>query len=241
MTGDPAGNPPRRSNKGLGLGVAAFGLLLLIAVFRFGLMPVASLIVQPLNLPPLFWLVLVLVLSLGLVAHASRRAESRRSAQGEDPVEPAVDDEPEIRQHDEIAPIPQPVEPVKEVVIVPQGIPAPMAAVAAHEESEDELPKLLDWLKGISTSISQWTVDVAEELRTDDQPVGLHPDEPRHVTTNVSVPKIGSWTDLRARAAIARYLRTRPWAPTADVARALGMDIGLATRITDLVRHEGFQ
>src|SRR5881628_51153 len=121
MKGDPAGNPPRRSNKGLGLGVAAFGLLLLIAVFRFGLMPVASLIVLPLDLPPLFWLVLVLVLSFGLVAHASRRAQSRRSAQGEDLVEPVVDDEPEVRPNDAIAPMSERVEPEEEAVIVPQG------------------------------------------------------------------------------------------------------------------------
>ena len=238
MIGDPAGAHPRRSHTGLGIVVAALGLVLLFVVIRYGLLPRSLPFDLPFSLPPLFWLSLLALGSIGLVAHVARRERARARARRDAPAGPNLEEEPQLRPNALDEPEPAP-EVATETIFAPPVIAAVPAAAAVETDTGDELPDLLVWLKGISASISQWTVEVAEELH--DPPVGLNLDEVRHQTSNLAIPKIGSWTDLRARVAIEKYLRTRPWAPATDVAKALGMDIALAARLTQTLRNEGFR
>ena len=56
-----------------------------------------------------------------------------------------------------------------------------------------------------------------------------------------AVPKVGEWTEVRARTAVEKHLRSHPWARATDIAKEFEMDISMATRICGSLRGEGFR
>jgi len=214
-------------------------------------------LVLPFSLPPpeQFWIVSTLVLAQVVVAYLflrergrlrkalSRKISRKVSRLREEP-------EPELRPY---APIPEeeveyveaPAEEAEEYVEdVHDNRPLP-AAPAAEGRRDGEFSKLLDWIDDVSEQISGWASDVMESADHTVHPKKTAPATPLVLadredrgTAKTSVPKLGAWTETRAKSAIEKFLRKRPWAPAADIAKELGMDIRLATRVTATVREE---
>src|SRR5712691_5630399 len=97
MTGDPAGTPLRRSHTGLGVVVAALGFVLLFVVIRYGLLPTSLPFALLFALPPLFWLSVLALGSIGLVAHVARRERARARARRYAPAGSNFEEEPQLR------------------------------------------------------------------------------------------------------------------------------------------------
>ena len=112
MIGDPAGAHPRRSHTGLGVVVAALGLVLPFVVIRYGLLPTSLPFALLFALPPLFWLSLLALGSIGLVAHVARRERARARARRDAPAGPNLEEEPQLRPNalDEPEPAPEVME-----------------------------------------------------------------------------------------------------------------------------------
>jgi hypothetical protein len=192
--------------------------------------------------PPQFWFVLLLVIAQVVVAYLylCERGRLRQALSGSAPA--LEDPEPELRPHGPMAG----EEPEAEEVVYEEAADSAVAAVPAAKTKRDgEFSKLLQWLDDVSTQISGWANDVMESVDTAVQskeavgstPLVLEDAKPRG-TSKIPVPKIGAWSEVRARTAIEKYLRKRPWAPASDIAKDLGMDLRLASRVTSSVREE---
>lgn len=245
MSGRKAGRPSR-SSRGTTAGVAAVLLSLFVIVMLSGLWPNRIAAEFSLALPPPgdMWIVLVLLAAQSVVLYLYFRERGRLHralAGGRVEIE---EPEPELRPHGPIAGVaPEPAEP--EVVyeeVSGGGMPAVAAAEAKHD---GEFSKLLQWLDDVSSQISGWAKDVmgsAEGHAHQDEahsstPLVLDDATPRG-SSKLPVPKLGAWTDVRARSAIEKYLRKRPWAPAADIAKDLEMDVRLASRVASTLREE---
>jgi hypothetical protein len=224
-------------------GVAAVLLSLLVIVILSGAWPSPIAADLSLALPPPgeLWIVLVLLVAQAVVSYLYFRERSRlRRALGGGRVELA-EPEPELRPHGPMAGEP----PAPSGVASEEISDARMAAVAAAESKPDgEFSKLLQWLDDVSSQISGWAKDVMGPDATahpDDAhastPLVLEDAKPRG-TSKVPVPTLGAWTEVRARTAIEKVLRKRPWAPAADIAKKLGMDLRLASRVASSLREE---
>jgi len=209
--------------------------------------------VIPISLPssPQFWIVLILFLAQVVVAYLWMREQGRLQSALSVRAAPAFEDpEPALRPYrampeEEVEYVEAPEEEVEEPVeYVPDHRPTP-AVPAAEGRKDGEFSKLLEWIDDVSDQISGWASDVMESVDH-----AVHPKKPSHGTplvladreprgtTRTQVPKLGAWSEIRARAAIEKFLRKRPWAPAADIAKELGMDLRLATRVTAAVREE---
>src|SRR2546422_3104696 len=229
MTGVRAGSRPRRSRKARAAGIAFLAIVLLAVLLRVNPLPDVP-VSLPFPLPPLFWLFVLLVVALGLVAHASLK-ERERLARRES-LAGAVDDrEPELRPH---GPVPS----GGDADVIEARSRAPARVPAAAGGMEGEMSRLVEWIEGVAAKISEGSGDVMDS-RTAPHSLGERQDEESHPPTMAtSLPRIGGWSDLRARSAIEKFLRKRPWAPAGDIAKALGMEIGLATRVSGSLREE---
>ena len=227
------------------MGVAAILLSLLCIVYLSGAWPGQMVADITIAIPttPLFWVVLILVLAQVLVAYLYLRERSRlRRALSRTGAPVFQEPEPELRPHGPIAEEePEPME-----IAYDDGPDPAMPAVAAAETKRDgDFSKLLQWLDDVSSQISGWANDMMGSVdstvhRTEappTTPLVLEDVKPRG-TSKIPVPKLGAWTEVRARPAIEKYLRKRPWAPASDIAKDLGMDLRLASRVTSSVREE---
>ncbi len=237
MSGRNAGRP--RKSRGTSAGVAAVLLSLLVIVLLSGVWPapVAAEISLALPPPAEIWLVLALLVAQTVVSYLYFRERSRlkRALAGR----PIL--EPELRPHGPMAG----EEPdILDVAVESRGRGTP-AVAAATEKRDGEFSKLLTWLDEVSAQISGWASDVmgsgdrsarhAEAAAS--TPLVLEDAKPRG-TSKMPVPKLGAWTEVRAHTAIEKYLRKRPWAPAADIAKDLGMDVRLASRVASTLREE---
>ena len=188
--------------------------------------------VASIALPERFWFLLSLVILLGYLGHrtmVSPPARKMMRAPGPGPTEPALSEG--VEPPAEIASEPVPIRGIAERPVFP--------AVAARASSADsEISKLITWLDGVAAKLSEWGGGHAEREPAVEEPSA-------HTTlTSMEVPgslRAGAWTEHRARSAIQKYLRRRPWTPAADIARALQMEVGLATRVTQNLRDEGVE
>ena len=218
---------------------------------------IAGDLVLPLSLPAgeQFWIVSTLVLAQVVVAYLYlrergrlRKALSRKISRKISPLR--EEPEPELRPHgptpeEEMVYVEAPEEDAEEYVEdVHDHRPLP-AVPAAEGRRDGEFSKLLDWIDDVSEQISGWASDVMESVdhkvhskKTPPPTPLVLADREDQRTAKTSVPKLGAWTETRARAAIEKFLRKRPWAPAADIAKELGMDLRLATRVTATVREE---
>ena len=218
---------------------------------------IAGDLVLPLSLPAgeQFWIVSTLVLAQVVVAYLYlrergrlRKALSRKISRKISPLR--EEPEPELRPQgptpeEEVVYVEAPEEEAEEYVEdVHDHRPLP-AAPAAEGRRDGEFSKLLDWIDDVSEQISGWASDVMESVdhkvhskKTPPPTPLVLADREDQRTAKTSVPKLGAWTETRARAAIEKFLRKRPWAPAADIAKELGMDLRLATRVTATVREE---
>jgi hypothetical protein len=241
MTVGPAGVHPRTSSKGQAIGVAASalaGLVVLLLVFPGLSLPrfsVPSQFSLPIELPPLFWLFLLLVLALGIVTHAVLKERERLRRWSGSPEDVPLGGDSDAGTYDSIEDLLSGAA-GDEAIVLRSGAFA--AAPGARVATEGELPRLIEWIDGVAAKIKEWSVDFTGGHDAPSR-AGEGIEDPSYPTTKTAVPKVVAWTELRARAAIGKYLRTRPWAPAMDIAKALGMDVGLATRITDALRDEG--
>lgn len=234
MTGGPAGGPPRTQRSARAAGVAAV-VLLVLAVLLYGPWPIPVDRLLPVSLPRHFWLLLAIILSVGAIGclsiwekamPGSARATSQRASRA------APSGRPETLGDAMAAPAP--IQPFP-AVPAPSAGPAPTAIPAAAAPPDPEISRILEWLAGVEAEISEWAVEIKESM------------EPPRVSeepgpTRIEVPEDpdgvrAAWTELRARSAVERYLRNRPWAPASDIAKALGMNLGLATRVAESVRE----
>src|SRR5436309_2770427 len=214
MSGGRSGRRPRRSSSVRLAGVAAF-VLFIIAIFVHSKsynppLPVA----MPFPLPAQFWTILLLTVALGLTEHLwlsereLKRAWQSRNSQ-------TLLNEPELRPHGPMTSGPQEFE-----FSITGGPGNPTGAGATGVG----LPQLLEWIDSVSMKISQWSATFGEPPQSASPPSVDPIDEPLHPSTRTTLAKVGGWSELRARAAVAKYLRDRPWAPPNDIARALKMD-----------------
>ncbi len=215
-------------------GVAAV-VLLILAVILYSAWPIALDGFLPASLPRIFWVLLAIILAVGAIGCLSLSGD--RIPAGGDRAE---------------SPLPEPLAPVPEETVLadaaiapalPTGVPLAAArlrkkpAPAVDARNDSEISKILDWLRGVESEISQWTVEIKESIaprRAVEEPGPTHLEVSENGEGIVTV----GWTEQSARSAIERYLRKRPWAPASDVAKALGMNLGLATRVTESVREE---
>ena len=241
MAGRNAGRP--RKSRGKSAGVAAILLSFLIIVYLLGGGPTPGTadVTLPIPPPPEFWVVFALVLAQVIVAYLYVRERGRlRHALGARSLE-IEEPEPELRPHGPI------IEEVPESVEVAyEEAPDPGLVVPVAEAKRDgEFSKLLQWLDDVSTQISGWASDVMQSVDSavhrkeapPSTPLVLEDATPRG-TSKIPIPKLGTWTEVRARTAIEKYLRKRPWAPSSDIAKELGMEISLASRLTATLREE---
>ena len=247
MSGRKAGRPSH-SSRGTTAGVAAVVLSLFIIAILSGLWPnpIAAEFVLALPPPGEMWIVLALLAAQSVVLYLYFRERTRLHralAGGRVNGRVTVEEpEPELRPHGPMkGEAPEPEEPEVEYEEVAGG---GMPAVAAAEMKHDgEFSKLLTWLDDVSTQISGWAKDVmgSAEAHADEAhsstPLVLDDAKPRG-SSKLPVPKLGAWTEVRARSAIEKYLRKRPWAPAADIAKDLEMDVRLASRVTSALREE---
>jgi hypothetical protein len=195
--------------------------------------------------PPEFWFVLLLVIAQVVVAYLYVRERARfrnDPSGGRAPIFAEREPEDQLRPH---GPIPgEEPEAVEEVVEYSRDVGAP-AVATAETKRDGEFSKLLQWLDDVSVQISGWANEVMESVdtavhrkdATGSTPLVLEDATPRG-TSKIPVPKLGTWSEVRARTAIEKYLRKRPWAPASDIARDLGIDVHLANRVTASVREE---
>jgi hypothetical protein len=228
--------------RGTASGVAAVLLSLLAIVILSGAWPFPIAADLSLALPPPgeLWIVLVLLVAQTVVSYLYFRERGRlRRALAGGRVEPE-DPEPQLRPHGPLAGEP----PAHSEVAYQETSDAGMPAVAAAESKPDgEFSKLLQWLDDVSSQISGWAKDVMgpeTKAHSDDAHAStpLVLDAKPRGTSKVPVPTLGAWTEVRARTAIEKVLRKRPWAPAADIAKELGMDLRLASRVASSLREE---
>ena len=249
----------RRADRSGGrfLGLAGIVLAILTIVFLLRPWPttIAGDFVVPISLPssPQFWIVFFLFLAQVVVAYIWMRERGRlRTALSlrRAPAFEVSEPEPELRpyreiQEQEVEYVEAPEEEVEDPVeYVPDHRPVP-AVPAAEGRKDGEFSKLMEWIDDVSDQISGWAGEVMESVDHAVHPKKTKPATPLVLadreplgTTKTAVPKLGTWSEIRARAAIEKFLRKRPWAPAADIARDLGMDLRLATRVTAAVREE---
>ena len=244
MSGREAGRRSRRS-RGTSAGIAAALLSLLIIVYLSGVWPNTMPAELSLALPPpgQLWILLMFLVAQTVVGYLYFRERGRLKralARGPFAIEGP---EPELRPHGPMAggePRPEPDVEVSEV-----GASAPVGVPAAGTKRDGEFSKLLQWLDDVSTQISGWgngtTGSLDSPIHPQDgsasAPLVLGDEKPRG-TSRIPVPKLGAWTEVRARSAIEKYLRKRPWAPAAHIAKELGMDLHLASRVASTLREE---
>ncbi len=242
MAGRRARRRPRQ--RGWSAAVAAITLALVSIAYLGGMWPAPTSVDVFLSIPPppQFWFVLLLVVAQVVIAslYIRERGRLRQALSGGAPA--LQHSEPELRPHAPMAgEAPEP----EEVVYEEAASPAVAAVPAPETKRDGELSKLLQWLDDISTQISGWANDVMESADSavrakeaaGSTPLALEDAKPRG-TSKIPVPKLGAWSEVRARTAIEKYLRRRPWAPAADIAKDLGMDLRLASRVTSSVREE---
>ena len=236
MTGGRAGQPPRTDRSARAAGVAAVALLVL-AVLLYGPWPIPIDRILPVSLPRHFWFLLAIILSVGALACLSIWEQGMpRHAR------------PAYQRSSRAAPWGR-TETLFESVAGPAALEpfsaAPVSAAnaasqttpAAAAPADPEISKILEWLEVVEAEISQWTVEIKESMAP--PPVFEEPGPSRfEVSEGAGGSRAGAWTELRARTAVERYLRKRPWAPASDIAKALGMNLGLATRVAESVREE---
>src|SRR2546427_2273101 len=247
----------RRADRSGGrfLGLAGIVLAILTIVFLLRPWPtrIAGDFVVPISLPssPQFWIVFFLFLAQVVVAYMWMRERGRLRTALSLRRAPAFEEpESELRPYREIQE--QEVEyveaPGKETEDAVEYVPdhRPLPAVPAAEGRKDgEFSKLMEWIDAVSDQISGWAGEVMESVDHAVHPKKTKPatplvlaDRQPNGTTTTACPKLGACAEMRARAAIEKFLRKRPWAPAADIAKELGMDLRLATRVTATVREE---
>jgi len=234
--------------------VTALGVALLAA-----LLPRGFAIASP---PDWFWIALLLLVAPASIGFA---AFSRRSARPRS--RPATREAPGARVHAEAVevskpemPSPAPVEDDIDAFLAKleaEGpfAPVPPAASAALDEddSASEISELMEWIDGVEDQVSEWAAIAAslDEPLVADAPAEDEPEyepesgpeswRPVLVTAGgeeePTETRAGRWSEPRARSAVERYLRLKPWAPATHVAEALDMDLGLAIRIVESVRR----
>ena len=183
----------------------------------------------PIDLPDRFWYLLSLVVVLGYLAHHMMTHPAPRPA----PRSLSIDPTPIVTGATVESP---PSAPESEPYYLRGVEEAPPAGAVAASRTDSEISKLINWLDGVRVQISEWTGGVAGT--SEPEPPAEEPKST--MTTRPAGPaRTGAWTDHRARTAIEKFLRTRPWAPASDIARALHMDVGLATRVSETLRDPG--
>ncbi len=219
-------------------GVAAV-VLLALAVLLYGPWPIPIDRLLPVSLPRHFWLLLAIILSVGAIGCLSiweRGLPERARPLSARPARVAPPASTETRAKAVAVGGAEPAGP-----LLPAGpsmeIPASPPSPAVAAPAGPELPRILEWLKAVEAEIAAWTVEVAESMAP--EPIVEEPGPSRlEVSEDPEASQAGAWTELKARAAIEKYLRKRPWAPASDIAKALGMGLGLATRVMASVREE---
>ena len=221
MTG---GTPPRDRDLRPGAAIAGLLAFVFLLVGRGAFVVPEALV--PITLPLGFWSLLALVVVLGYLGYFTmvRASTTSRVPRGTGTAQ-ASDSSPPFRPH---AAAPE--------IEAPARTAPSRRAVTARSDSE--ISKLIEWIDGVSAQIAGWgsvihapvhDERVAEEMQPSTMVVNV-PREPR-------LSRAGPWTEMRARKAIEKYLRRQPWAPAADIAKALHMEVGLAVRMADSLRE----
>lgn len=240
MTGGWAGQPPRTQRSARAAGVAAV-VLLVLAVLLYGPWPIPIDRLLPVDLPRHFWFILAIILSVGAIGCLSiwEQSTPRDARLPSQRLSRATSSGRAETLGDAMAG-PTPMEPFPAIPLTMEG-PVPSLTPAAAAPADPEISKILEWLKGVEAEISEWSVEIRESMAP--PPVFEEAGPSRLEVPEDPDPSRGSgWTELRARSAVERYLRTRPWAPASDIAKALGMNLGLATRVAESVREQpGFE
>ncbi|HLE46648.1 MAG TPA: hypothetical protein VI915_06680 [Thermoplasmata archaeon] len=236
MTGGWAGPPPRTERSARAAGVAAV-VLLVLAVLLYGPWPIPVDRLLPLAVPRHFWFLLAIILSVGAIGCLSIWEQGMpRSARLPSPRSSRAAPSGRAETLGDALAGPTPEEPFPTIPLSVAG-PAPSLVPAATAPPDPEISKILEWLKGVEAEISEWSVEIRESMAA--PPIFEEAGPSRlEVPEDPDVSRGSGWTELRARSAVERYLRTRPWAPASDIAKALGMNLGLATRVAESVREQ---
>ncbi len=216
--------------------------------------------------PPWFWLALVLVAASSGGAYALLRSRAHKPALPPAPAPRAARAAPRapaarVDRVPKEAPVRKEVDldtflaeiaegPVAPVTLPPAAAEADPAPASEALSADLDLSKLEEWLDTVTAQVSDWA-GVAASL---DEPAAAPPAKepapesgPESWTPVLVSPPggedaagsgAGAWTEPRARTAIERYLRMKPWAHPTTVAEALDMDLRLAMRVIGSLRRD---